>query len=81
MLKDRVETHDGDLCGIECARDALGLGDAILDTAWAEHLEGVQGDDTTAKIRKRKRPVTIEPMVDLPFRRGSWFGLAHLHFR
>jgi hypothetical protein len=48
MLEDSVETHDGDLRVIECARDALGLGDAILDTARAEHLEGMQCDDTAA---------------------------------
>ncbi|WP_340267271.1 hypothetical protein [Sphingobium mellinum] len=48
MLEDRMETHDGDLSGIECPRNALGLGDAMLDTTWAEHLEGMQGDDTAA---------------------------------
>lgn len=41
----------------------------------------MQDGDAVSKIHKRERPITIEPSVDLPFRRDPRCGLVHLRFR
>ena len=55
VLKHHVQAEDGDLIGVERAREALGLRQCVAQRAGAQHLEGGDDDDLALELFERRR--------------------------
>ncbi len=73
VLEDRMEPDDGYRGTGEVLRDPLSLRQSASNAARAEHLEGVEQDDSPSKAFESERLDGVEPGRRMPFGGGCGF--------
>ena len=65
MLEHGMQPDHRELLAAENLLHPAGLRQAVSNTAWTEHLEGMQRNHAPAQRFERDRPWRVEPAADL----------------